>query len=295
MAKTKRNRFIILGLITVFVAGCSQEAVEEISFADEKEELIVPIVLPEVETLKPEIAAEEQIEPIDLNVFEQTPHQWGERVDGVMTRIETNEQVIALTFDACGGAHGSGYDEKLISFLKSEQVPATLFVNERWIRANEELFIELAANPLFQIENHGTHHKPLSVVGGEAWGIQATTSVQEAHDEIMDNHETVKLLTGIEMTLFRSGTAYYDEVAVGLANALDYQVVNFDVLGDAGATFSSEQVKKALLNSKKGSIALLHMNQPQSGTADGVKKAVPVLREQGFEFVLLKNKQLISN
>lgn len=261
--------------------GCSQKAEEESIPAAEKEAAEVSKKAPE-----------EVMKPLDLSAFERKPVQWGEQVDGVKTRMKTDEKKMALTFDACGGAHGSGYDEELLSFLRAEQVPATLFLNERWIQANKALFLELAADPLFQIENHGTEHAPLSVAGGEAWGIEATASPQAVYDEIMSNHQTVKALTGKEMTMFRSGTAYYDEVAVQLAEELGYQVVNFDVLGDAGATFSSAQVKQALISAKEVAIALLHMNQPQSGTAEGVKQAVPVLREQGYEFVLLGNETL---
>src|SRR5699024_2444153 len=108
----------------------------------------------------------------------------------------------------------------------------------------------------------------------------------------MSNHETVHERLGKEMTLFRSGTAYYDEVAVQLAEALGYEVVNFDILGDAGATYTSEQVEQALLQAQAGSIALMHLNQPKSGTAEGVKQAIPQLQERGFDFVLLKDKQL---
>lgn len=261
--------------------GCSQK--------EEKES--IPAAKKEVAEVSKK-APEEVMKPLDLSAFERKPVQWGEQVDGVKTRMETDEKKMALTFDACGGTHGSSYDEELLSFLRAEQVPATLFLNERWIQANKALFLELAADPLFQIENHGTEHAPLSVAGGEAWGIEATASPQAVYDEIMSNHQTVKALTGKEMTMFRSGTAYYDEVAVQLAEELGYQVVNFDVLGDAGATFSSEQVKQALISAKEGAIALLHMNQPQSGTAEGVKQAVPVLREQGYEFVLLGNETL---
>lgn len=228
-------------------------------------------------------------EELDLTAFERTPTEWGENVSGVKQQFKTTKKEIALTFDACGGMHGSQVDEKLIRFLNEEKIPVTLFINERWIKENEQLFVELAQNPLFQIENHGSEHKPLSVSGGEAWGITATSSPEEARDEIMRNHETVRELIGKEMTFFRSGTAYYDEVAVELAHALGYTVVNFDILGDAGATYSSEQVKNALLEAKPGSIALLHMNQPASGTADGVIAAVPLLKEAGFDFVQLKD------
>lgn len=224
--------------------------------------------------------------------FRKTPTVWGENVPGVKTHFQTVKKEMALTFDACGGSFGNDVDLALITYLKKENIPATLFVNERWIDANEDVFLELAENPLFQIENHGTHHKPLSVDGGEAWGIRATNSPEEVFDEIMSNHKTVNDLTGKEMTLFRSGTAYYDDISVELAHALGYEVVNFIILGDAGATYTSEEVKDALLQAEAGSIALLHMNQPNSGTREGVEQAIPILKEKGFEFVHLANQNL---
>src|SRR5690625_3121956 len=123
-----------------------------------------------------------------LNQFNRQPEEWGEHVSGVKTRIKTDEKKFALTFDACGGDYGNEYDEDLISYLIEKNIPATLFVNERWIVENENTFIELSSHPLFQIENHGTNHSPLSVNGGEAWGIQATESPKEVYDEIMKNH-----------------------------------------------------------------------------------------------------------
>ncbi|MEI3606628.1 polysaccharide deacetylase family protein [Pseudogracilibacillus sp. SE30717A] len=271
------KRLLLISSLLI-VVGCSEQVSHEPA---------------DVQEIKTQLQLKETPErDITIADFEREPSEWGENVTGVKTKFRTDKQEIALTFDACGGPHGSGYDEELISFLRAEHVSATLFVNERWILENEELFLELAADPLFDIENHGTEHAPLSVAGGEAWGITATASAEEAYREIMQNHLRVKELTGHEMTMFRSGTAYYDEVAVELANALGYEVVNFNILGDAGATFSSEKVREALLSSGAGSIALLHMNQPTSGTADGVREAVPLLQEQGYEFILLRDREL---
>lgn len=222
----------------------------------------------------------------------RTAFEWGENITGVKTSFVTDKREVALTFDACGGESGDDFDQELIKFLRQEEIPATLFLNKRWIQSNEEIFLDLATDPLFQIENHGTLHKPLSINGGEAWGISATESVEEVYDEIMNNGEYVQKLTGETMTLFRSGTAYYDEVAVEIAEALGYEVVNFNILGDAGATYSSTEVERALLNAKPGSIALLHMNHPKSGTAEGVKRAIPQLIDDGYTFVLLKDQQL---
>jgi peptidoglycan/xylan/chitin deacetylase (PgdA/CDA1 family) len=92
--------------------------------------------------------------------------------------------VIALTFDACGGPGGSGYDRALIDFLRRREIPATLFINSRWIDANPAIFRRLAAEPLFEIANHGTRHRPLSVTGRSAYGIPGTRSAAEVYDEI---------------------------------------------------------------------------------------------------------------
>lgn len=213
--------------------------------------------------------------------------QWGENVTGVNTRLNTNEKVIALTLDACGGPGGSDYDAELIYFLRQNNIPATLFVNSRWIDANYWRFVSLANNPLFEIENHGTLHKPLSINGKSAWGIRGTEDVGTIVDEVLHNHLKIQHITGKAPRYFRSGTAFYDEVGVRIVGELGERVVNYNVLGDAGATFSAEQVKNALLSSKPGSIVLLHMNKPTGGTAEGIRAAVPELIRRGYRFVKL--------
>ncbi|MBU9721034.1 polysaccharide deacetylase family protein [Bacillus alkalicola] len=220
--------------------------------------------------------------------------EWGEHVSGVKNRLNTDDKVIALTFDACGGTYGSGYDEELISYLRSEEIPATLFFNTRWIKENKETFMELSNDKLFTIENHGTEHLPLSINGGTAWGIAATNSVSEVIEEVMGNQNLITELTGKSPSYFRSGTAFYDDIAVQIVEDLGLTTVNFNILGDAGATFTSSQVTNALVNATPGSIALLHMNRPESGTAAGVQEAIPILIEKGYEFVHLTDYELIE-
>ena len=222
----------------------------------------------------------------------RTPREWGETVSGAKTSLATRERVVALTLDACGSPKGKGIDVELIRFLKKEKVPATLFINARWIDANPELFLELARNPLFTIANHGLLHRPASVNGKSVYGISGTKDVGELVDEIELNAEKIWKLTGKRPRYYRSGTAYYDEIAVQVAERLGHKVIGFSVLGDAGATYTKEQVKAALLASAPGDIVILHMNHPEGGTAEGVKAAVPELRKRGFRFVGLSDYPL---
>jgi peptidoglycan/xylan/chitin deacetylase (PgdA/CDA1 family) len=211
------------------------------------------------------------------------PAAFGLDVPGVVHRLPTQERVVALTFDACGGAHGSGYDAALIDTLRTTGTRATLFLNQRWILAHPDL----AADPLFQLANHGTVHLPLWVGGAAAYGIAGTPDPGAVFDEISGNRQTLTGLTGVAPRFFRSGTAHYDDVAVRIAGDIGETVVNFDVNDDAGATFGPRDVTAALCSASAGSIVIGHMNQPTGGTAAGVTAALPRLTADGFRFVPL--------
>ena len=219
----------------------------------------------------------------------RVPHEWGEVVKGVKTRLNTDQKVLALTFDACGGPKGSNYDEKLIQYLENEKIPATLFFSGKWMDANPDIFQALSRDPLFEIENHGLNHKPCSAIGRSAYGIKGTKNIREIFDEIELNALRIQTMTDSKPRYFRPGTAYSDEVCVEIANALGYEVVNFSIRGDAGATYSKKQVKEALTHAAPASIILMHMNLPGGQTAAGLMEAVPELRKHGFRFVKLSN------
>lgn len=214
------------------------------------------------------------------------PTTWGENVPGVITNIATDEKLVSLTFDACDGTPGS-FDQELIDFLIAEEIPATLFIGGQWIEEHPDEFAALADNPLFEIANHGYLHKPLSVNGASAYGIPGTADIAEVFDEIYHNQSKIEELTGEAPLYFRSGTAYYDEVAVQIANDLGVKVVNYNALGDAGGTFNREQIVQSLMAAQPGSIYLFHMNKPHSAIASGVREGVLHLKEQGYEFVQL--------
>lgn len=218
--------------------------------------------------------------------------QWGEQVTGVRTRLATDEKVVALTLDACGSPKGQGVDSTLLDFLIRNQIPATLFVNARWIDANPELFRQLSANQLFEIANHGMWHKPASINGRSVYGIDGTKNIRELVEEIELNARKIEGISGKRPRYYRSGTAYYDELAVQVANRLGHDVIGFSVLGDAGATLPADKVKAALLSSKPGDIIIAHMNHPEAGTGAGIMAAIPELTKRGFRFVRLSDYPL---
>ncbi|MDP2849701.1 MAG: polysaccharide deacetylase family protein [Sulfuricurvum sp.] len=223
-----------------------------------------------------------------LSLSADEPAQWGENVSGVVRTFNSSKKEIALTFDACGGSfRSSQYDAQLIDFLSNNHIQATLFINTRWIQSNPEIFAKLAANPLFEIANHGTAHRPLSINGKSVYNIPGTASAEEVAKEINGNGDLIEKLTGKRPLFFRSGTAYYDEFSVAIAHQNGVEIAGFSVLGDAGATFSAPKVTQQLLTSHSGDILLFHMNHPEGGTREGIIEGVTKLKADGFSFVRL--------
>ncbi len=222
---------------------------------------------------------------IALNYKDKTPEFWNENVPGVVTKVDTDEKIAFLTLDACADE----YDRELIDYLKSQEIPATLFVASPWLEENKDVFMDLDKNPLFSIAGHGEKHIPLSVDGSEVYGEKGTESPKEVIDEVVLNKERLEGVTNEDINYFRSGTAHYDELAVSIVNDLDLNVIGFTVVGDGGATFSKEQIKEAFMGVEPGGIILAHMNRPDSEIAEGVQTGIDALQDKGFEFKLLED------
>ncbi|WRH26592.1 polysaccharide deacetylase family protein [Arthrobacter sp. JZ12] len=215
------------------------------------------------------------------------PQQWGLDVPGVLSSLPVDAGGAVLTLDYCGGPGGSQTDHAIFDLLRERRMPATLFMNYRWIESNSALAKELAEDPLFEIANHGTQHLPLSVNGQSAYGIPGTTGPGEVYDEIMTNTAVITELAGRPPRFFRPGTAHLDEVAAQICLALGQVPTGFSINGDAGATHPAHLVTQELVRAQSGDVIIAHGNQPASGTGAGVAAALAQREILGAQFVPL--------
>lgn len=279
------NRLVFIFLLPLLMIACTATEVNE-------DEIIPATVISEDKALVPNensiMTIDEHIEYFQELYSNKIPLSWGENIHGVKSKIKTDDNVIALTFDACGG-ESDGYDNEIIEFLIDKNIAATLFINAGWIDKFPEEFANLANNPLFEIGNHGYYHKPLSIRGESAYDIEGTQNIKEVVEEILLNDEKIFEITGQKPKYFRSGTAYYDEIAVEIAQELGYNVINYNVLGDAGASFNKEQIIRATNSAGAGSIILFHMNRPETNIAQGIIEGITQLQDKGYNFVKLSD------
>lgn len=215
------------------------------------------------------------------------PSYWGLQAPNVLQVLPEPAAGIALTLDFCGGPGGSGTDHAALDTLRRLQVPATLFLNARWIRHNQALTRELAAEPLFELANHGTGHAPLSVDGNSAYGIPGTQNSSQVYEEIMSNDNLLTEITGKRPRFFRPGTAYLDDVATEICLALGVVPTGFSINADAGATYPASVVAAETAKARPGDIIISHGNHPGSGTGAGLSAAIPALLDKGYVFTTL--------
>lgn len=245
------------------------------------------------------------------------PKQWGEHLAGVTRHLDpaggrsapsgtagdapapaattpaggSGRPTVALTLDACDGGRGTSYDAGIIALLREKRIPATIFVTSRWMRGNPEALRDLAADPLFEIAAHGSRHKPCSVNGNSVYGIKGTASFDELAREVEGNARDIAAATGKRPRWFRSGTAYYDDVAVRVIRDLGLGIAGYSIAGDEGASLPAAKVAAKTLAAKDGDILLYHLNHPRSGTREGLERSLPALLEKGFVFVRLSPGQ----
>lgn len=251
--------------------------------------VLIACTLPLFGLVKVEYA--EQKTQIVKKYRDAKPHKWGMYVPGVKRRIKTDKKIIALTFDACGGSQGKQFDKDLLDYLKKNNVAATLFVTTSWIGYNKKAFSDLAADKFFELENHGLNHKPASVSGASAWNIRGTRNAGECFEEVEMSAREFEKLTGRRPMFYRSGTAFYDDVAVNIIKETDQTPMNFStVTADCDKNLSVEKVDKFFWkNLGPGSVVIMHFNHPGGKTLKVIQSAIPKLKEMGYSFVKLSD------
>ncbi|WP_112946106.1 MULTISPECIES: polysaccharide deacetylase family protein [unclassified Rhizobium] len=193
---------------------------------------------------------------------------------------------VALTFDACMGKA----DERILSVLVSERIPATIFVTARWLKHNPQALQVMLANPdLFELENHGQNHIPAVDKPVSIYGIASAGSPEAVRLEVQGGADAM-LASGIPAPRwFRGSTAKYDLSSIAQIRAMGYRIAGYSVNGDGGSLLGAAITEKRISSAKDGDVVISHINQPTHAAGEGVAKAILDLKAKGTEFVRLQD------
>jgi peptidoglycan-N-acetylglucosamine deacetylase len=183
--------------------------------------------------------------------------------------VETEENKIALTFDA---AYGADYTNQIIDILDKNNIKATFFLVGNWVDNYPEKLNKLLAKG-HEIGNHSNSHPHFT---------QITKS--QIISEVALTRDKIKKLTGINTTLFRAPFGDYNSDVVKTVLNTKNQFIQWDVDSldwkNPGTYFIYNNIMKGI---DKGSIILMHTNAEQTPLV--LDRIIVDLKNKGYIFV----------
>ncbi len=214
--------------------------------------------------------------------------------EGTIRRVETGgEKVVALTFDMCELAtKTTGCDMDILSYLRQEGIPATLFMGGKWMRTHAARVRQIMREPIFEIGSHAWTHGNFGIMSEEAMREQIEWTQAEyarLRGEALRHAEEHGLpapeITPVP-TLFRLPYGRCNDRALAVLAGYGLKVIQWDVAAEMGQDNASPSVADAAVRLiKPGSIVLMHANLVPKGTAALARNLVQKLRGQGYRFV----------
>ncbi len=193
---------------------------------------------------------------------------------------------VALTFDACMGKA----DDRILSVLIRERIPATIFVTARWLKHNPQALQVFLQNPdLFELENHGQNHIPAVDKPVSIYGIASAGSPEAVRQEVQGGADAMVAAGIAAPHWFRGSTAKYDRSSIVQIREMGYRIAGYSVNGDGGSLLGASVTEKRIASAKDGDVVISHINQPTHAAGEGVAKAIVDLKAKGVEFVRLQD------
>ncbi len=212
-------------------------------------------------------------------------------------KLPENLKLIALTFDLCEVEKEiSGYDPDIVNYLRANKIRATFFASGKWMRSHPEKTMQLMADPLFEIGNHGWNHKNFRHLDRKEAENQVLWT-QAQYELLWEELQKLPCFqaAGKEQAekipqvprLFRFPFGTCTPEALGMLRDLGIPAIQWNIVsGDPAKGRSAGGIAEIVLkNAGPGSIIVFHANGRGHGTAESLRLFVPKLRRAGYDFV----------
>jgi peptidoglycan/xylan/chitin deacetylase (PgdA/CDA1 family) len=200
--------------------------------------------------------------------------------DGVVTRLDTAEPVVALTFD---DGPDPLFTPRLLEILRGEGVAATFFVIANRAAARPDLVRQMLADG-HEVGNHTLSHARL-------------TDLPElvVRHEILEAQRVLETITGERARLFRPPYGRINEAIFRMAKEeAGLTTVMWSVDSRDWEGISAREIReKVLANLAPGSIILMHcaggVSEGFTSTLEALPSILEALRSRGYRPVTLGN------
>lgn len=182
--------------------------------------------------------------------------------------VDPNKPMIAFTFD--DGPHPTN-TSKLVDIFTQYNGKATFFVLGYRAQRYSDIIKNCYQNG-FQIENHSWSHPNLT-----------TISPEQVYQEIYTTNDLIFSLIGKDPHYLRPPEGAYNDQVKEIAK-MNIELWNIDTL-DWKYRDAKRVTDQIVSKAKDGKIILLHDIHDTS--IEGVKNALPILHEQGYQFVTI--------
>lgn len=198
-----------------------------------------------------------------------------------ITRLPTQDKVVALTFDACEAGKVTHLDHGVSDYLVANRIPFTIFMGGRFARDNQEDVRALGELPFVEIENHSWSHRS-DMRRLSSWRVV---------EEVIFAEAQIALGSGRDTRYFRFPGGKSDARTIELVEWLGYKIVHWRwPEGDPDRHVTAAgMLRETLARVKPGDILIFHINGNGVHTAEAMPQIVDALAKRGYRFVLLED------
>lgn len=210
------------------------------------------------------------------NVSADRGRKYYEEAGKIIWDINTKEKVVALTFD--DGPHKK-YTTDILDLLEQYNAKGTFFIVGEQAEKNPEVVLRMYEDG-HELANH-TYTHPNS------------RNVSKVMNEIRQTNNTIYSITGYTPTLFRPVEGQYTDALIEEVVKDGFKVVMWSWHQDTQDWKNpgvNKIVNTVLKGTKEGNVILFHDgggNRAQ--TVDALKKILPELQKQGYQFVTIND------
>jgi peptidoglycan-N-acetylglucosamine deacetylase len=199
----------------------------------------------------------------------------------LLTRIPTNDRVVALTFDACEAGEPMSFDRGVLDYLVTRRIPFTVFASGKFVESNFADVQALAPLDFLEFENHSWNH-PNTMDRFDADAVV---------DQVSRTHELIAAATGQAPQFFRFPAGNYNEAGLKAVEDLGYRVVHWRwATGDPDRRETANALfDRVVSNVEPGDILIFHINGRGVHTAEALPRIVEQLEADGYRFALISD------